>query len=84
MTTLTVYVTEPAAPLCVRVCDYLDQRGYRYERIAIVSDADRQMLIDRTGYASCPIVMAGNHVIGKLEDTIEADGSGRLAELLAA
>jgi glutaredoxin len=83
MATVTVYVTEPAAPLCVRVCDYLDQHGYRYQRVAVVSDADRQAMIERTGYSSCPIVVIDDQVIGKLEDTIEADRSGRLAELLA-
>jgi glutaredoxin len=84
MPTLTVYISEPAAPLCTRVCDYLDQHGYTYERIEVVSEADREAMLQRTGYASCPLVVVGNQVIGKLAETIDADKSGRLAELLAA
>ena len=84
MTALTVYISEPAAPLCTRVCDYLDQHGYAYERIDVVSEADRQAMRERTGYTSCPLVTVGDHVIGKLQETIDADKSGRLAELLAA
>jgi glutaredoxin len=79
---VTVYVTRPAAPLCERVCDFLDQRGYAYTTVDIVSDEDREVMRQRTGYNSCPLVVVGEQVIGKLEDTIEADRSGRLAELL--
>ena len=38
----------------------------------------------RTGFSSRPVVIAGDHVLGKLEDTIKADRSGRLADLLTA
>jgi hypothetical protein len=34
---------------------------------------------ERTGYSSCPPVVIGDHIIGRLE----ADRSGRLADLLA-
>ena len=84
MAALKVYISEPAAPLCTRVCDYLDQHGYAYERVEVVTEVDRRAMLERTGYTSCPLVTVGDHVIGKLEDTIEADKSGRLAELLAA
>jgi glutaredoxin len=78
---LTVYITRPAAPLCERVLEFLDRRGYAYTTIDVVSAEDRDALTQRTGYASCPVVVAGEQVIGKLTDTIEADRSGRLAEL---
>ena len=38
----------------------------------------------RTGYSTCPLVSAGDRVIGKLEETIEADRAGRLADFLGA
>lgn len=81
---LTVYITRPAAPLCVRVCEFLQQRGYPYTTVDVVSDEDRATLKTRTGYASCPVVVAGEEVIGKLKETVEADRSGRLGNLLAA
>lgn len=84
VTGLTVYITQPAAPPCVRVCEFLQQRGYPYTAVDVVSDEDRARLKARTGYASCPVVVAGDQVIGKLKDTVEADRSGRLSELLAA
>ncbi len=80
---LTVYITRPAAPVCERVCDFLARRGYAYTTVDVVTDADREQLRERTGYSSCPVVVAGEHVIGKLQDTIEAERSGRLATLIA-
>jgi glutaredoxin len=79
---LTVYVTQPAAPLCERVCAFLEGQGYAFTRIDVVTDQDREAMRERTGYSSCPLVVVGDHVVGKLEQTIEADRSGRLAELV--
>lgn len=80
---VTVYITRPAAPVCERVCDFLARRGYSYTTVDVVTDADREQLREQTGYSSCPVVVAGEHVIGKLQDTIEAERSGRLAALIA-
>ena len=80
---LTVYITQPAAPLCERVRAFLESRGYAFTIFDVVSDEDRAAMKERTGYSSCPLVVAGDHVVGKLTDTIEADRSGRLAALLA-
>ncbi len=80
---LTVYITRPAAPLCVRVGAFLESRGYAFTTIDVVTDHDRHAMRERTGYSSCPLVVIGDHIIGKLEETIEADRSGRLADLLA-
>ena len=79
-TALSVYITRPAAPACVRVCEFLQRRGYTYTTVDVVSDADRAALKARTGYTSCPVVVAGEEVIGKLEQTVEADRSGRLGQ----
>ena len=80
---LTVYITRPAAPLCERVCAFLEGRGYAYTTIDVVTDDDREAMRERTGYSSCPLVVIGDHVVGRLEETIEADRSGRLADRLA-
>jgi glutaredoxin len=79
---ITVYITRPAAPLCERVCDFLAHRGYSYTTVDIVTDADRELLRQETGYSSCPVVVVAGHVIGKLQDTIEAERTGRLAALI--
>lgn len=83
ITELTVYISQPAAPACTRVCEFLQRRGYAYTTIEVASDEDRTALKALTGHASCPVVMAGKELIGKLADTIAADRSGRLSELLA-
>ena len=80
---LTVYVTRPAAPLCERVCAFLEGRGYAYTTIDVVTDDDREAMRERTGYSSCPLVVIGDQIVGRLEETIEADRSGRLTDLLA-
>ena len=80
---LTVYISQPAASACTRVCEFLQHRGYAYTTIEVTSDEDRAALKALTGQASCPVVMAGDELVGKLTDTIAADRSGRLRELLA-
>jgi glutaredoxin len=81
---ITVYITRPAAPLCERVCDFLGRRGYSYITVDIITEVDREKLRQETGYSSCPVVVAAGHVIGKLQDTIEAERSGRLAALITS
>jgi ketosteroid isomerase-like protein/glutaredoxin len=75
---LTVYITEPSAPLCRRVCEFLDRRGYVYTTVEVATDADRAAMRRRTGHATCPLVLAGDEVIGQLEETMTADRAGRL------
>ena len=55
---ITVYITRPAAPLCERVCDFLDRRGYAYTTVDIVTEVDREKLRRETGHSSCPVVVA--------------------------
>lgn len=80
-TALTVYITRPTAPLCARVCEFLDRRGYAYTTVDVGSEQDREAMRQRTGYSSCPLVVSGDDVIGGLRETIEAERSGRLADL---
>ena len=80
---LTVYISRPAASACTRVCEFLQRRGYAYTAIEVASDEDRAALKALTGQTSCPVVMAGETLIGKLADTIAADRTGRLSQLLA-
>lgn len=79
MSPITVYVSRPAAPLCERVCDFLSGEGYNYVTVEIKDDEARARLADQTGYTSCPLVVANGQVIGKLNETVEAARSGRLA-----
>ena len=81
---ITVYINRPSAPLCERVCDFLSHRGYSYTTVDVATDADREQLRQQTGYTSCPVVVAGGQVIGKLQDTIEAERTGRLAALITS
>ena len=78
---ITVYTSEPSA-VCARVKSLLDARGLRYTEIETHTDAERDALKERTGLMTCPVVLIGEEIIGGLAETLEADRSGRLAELL--
>jgi glutaredoxin 3 len=82
-TTLTVYLNQPAAPQCERVLEFLDGRGYPYTTVDVISDEDRAALKQRTGRISCPLVVAGDEVVGNFAETLNAERSGRLAQLVA-
>jgi len=84
MAQITVYTTEPCS-FCARVKQLLAQRGVVYEEINLSKDpVGRAELVERTGMLSFPQVVIGDEVIGGFRETLEADRSGRLRELLAA
>jgi glutaredoxin 3 len=82
MSEITVYTAEPSE-ICARVKRLLDARGLSYTELDVQSDADRAALFEATGRKSCPVVVVGDEVVGGYRETVEADKSGRLAELAA-
>jgi glutaredoxin 3 len=84
MSEITVYTTEPCS-FCVRVKQLLAARGLDYAEINLSKDPEgRAQLVERTGMLSFPQVVIGDEVIGGFRETVEADRSGRLRDLLAA
>jgi glutaredoxin 3 len=84
MAQITVYTTDPCS-FCARVKQLLAQRGVAYEEINLSKDPEgRAKLVERTGMLSFPQVVIGDEVLGGFRETLEADRSGRLRELLAA
>jgi glutaredoxin 3 len=62
----------------------LAKRGVEYQEINLARDADgRTELAERTGMLTFPQVLVGDVVVGGFDQTVIADRSGRLAELLA-
>ena len=82
MSEITVYTSEPSV-VSARVKTLLDKRKIPYTEISIQTDADRQMLAAKSGRRSCPLVYAGDVLIGGLEETLEAVRSGVLMEMAA-
>jgi glutaredoxin 3 len=84
MAQITVYTTEPCS-FCVRVKQLLATRGVEYDEVNLSKDPEgRAELAERTGMLSFPQVVIGDELIGGFRETLEADRSGRLLELLAA
>ena len=83
MANITVYSTEPCS-FCVRAKDLLDRRGLPYEEINLAKDpAGREQLLARTGMLSFPQIVIGEVHVGGFQQLVQADQSGRLAELTA-
>jgi glutaredoxin 3 len=84
MAQIIVYTTEPCS-FCIRVKQLLTARGVEYDEVNLSKDPEgRAQLVERTGMLSFPQVVIGDEVIGGFRETIEADRSGRLRDLLAA
>jgi glutaredoxin 3 len=84
MSNVTVYTTENC-PFCTRAKQLLDTRGVQYEEINLERDPrGRQELVEKTGMMTFPQVLVGDELIGGFTETLAADRSGRLQELLAA
>jgi glutaredoxin 3 len=79
-----VYTTDPCS-FCSRVKQLLDARGVEYTEINMARDAaGRQELVQKTGMMSFPQVVIGGRLIGGFQETLAADQSGELRQLLAA
>jgi glutaredoxin 3 len=81
---VVVYTTDPCS-FCSRVKQLLDARGVEYTEINMARDAaGRQELVEKTGMMSFPQVIIDGELVGGFQETLAADQSGRLRELLAA
>jgi glutaredoxin len=78
---ITIY-TVPPSTVCSKIANYLDAKGFDYELVTIGTDEDREALSEKSGRMSCPIVYVGEELIGGAQDVIDANHSGRLAELV--
>ena len=84
MKDVVVYTTDPCT-FCTRVKQLLGARNIEYTEINLARDsAGRAELVERTGMMSFPQVLIGGELIGGFQETLAADRSGRLSELLAA
>ena len=84
MSDVVVYTTDPCS-FCVRVKQLLGARGIEYTEINLARDpAGRAELVDKTGMMSFPQVIIGGELVGGFQETVQADQSGRLRELLSA
>jgi glutaredoxin 3 len=84
MANVTVYTTDPCS-FCVRVKQLLNARQIEFDEIDLARDPDgRAELLQRTGMMSFPQVLIGAELVGGFQETLAADRSGRLAELLKA
>jgi glutaredoxin 3 len=81
---VTVYTTDPCS-FCTRVKQLLDARKVAYTEVNLARDAaGRAELVSRTGMMSFPQVLIGDELVGGFQETLAADRSGRLRELLEA
>ncbi|HMJ33784.1 MAG TPA: glutaredoxin domain-containing protein [Baekduia sp.] len=84
MANVTVYTTDPCS-FCVRVKQLLNARRVEFDEINLARDPDgRAELLQRTGMMSFPQVLINDELVGGFQETLAADQSGRLAELLKA
>jgi glutaredoxin 3 len=84
MAAVTIYTTDPCS-FCSRVKQLLSVRGIAFDEINLAKDPEgRAELLQRTGMMSFPQVIIGGELVGGFQETVAADQSGRLAELLKA
>lgn len=82
MADVLVYTTDHC-PFCVRAKALLDARGVEYREVNLERDPEgRAELVRRTGMMTFPQVLVDGEVLGGFQETLAADRSGRLAELL--
>ena len=84
MNDVVVYTTDPCS-FCNRVKQLLQARGIEYTEVNLARDpAGRSELVEKTGMMSFPQVVIRGDVLGGFQETLHADQTGRLRELLAA
>lgn len=81
MANITVYTTDPCS-FCTRAKTLLEQRGLPYDEVNLAKDpSGRARLVELTGMMSFPQVVVDGEVVGGFMELVQADRSGRLAEL---
>ncbi len=82
MRPVTVY-TDEICTLCHSVENLLNAREIPYEKVMIHEGSDEhEQLAQRSGMTSLPQVYVGNMLLGGYRETLAADQSGMLADLL--
>jgi glutaredoxin 3 len=82
-TKITVYSTDPCS-FCVRAKELLKLRKLEFDEVNLAKDpAGRAQLVEETGMLSFPQIVVGEVLLGGFQQLVEADRSGRLAELTA-
>jgi glutaredoxin 3 len=82
MRKVTIYSSE-ICTLCNSVENLLNVREIPYEKIMINEDSEEHTeLTERTGMTTLPQVFIGSMLIGGYQETLAADQSGMLADLL--
>ena len=83
MAKITVYSTEPCS-FCERAKQLLRIRKLDFVEINLAKDpAGRAQLVEETGMLSFPQIVRGEALVGDFQQPVQADQSGRLAELTA-
>jgi glutaredoxin 3 len=79
---VTVYSTD-ICTLCNSVENLLNAREIPYEKVLLDEGSeDYNELIERTGLQTMPQVFVGNMLLGGFQETMAADQSGMLDDLL--
>ena len=82
MADVLVYTTE-RCPFCIRAKALLEARGVAYREINLERDPEgRTELVRKTGMMTFPQVLIDGELVGGFQETLAADRSGRLAELV--
>ena len=82
MRKVTIYSSE-ICTLCNSVENLLNVREIPYEKIMINEDSEEHTeLTERTGMTTLPQVFIGSMLVGGYQETLAADQSGMLADLL--
>jgi glutaredoxin 3 len=80
---ITVYSTDPCS-FCERAKQLLRIRELDFVEVNLAKDpAGRAQLVEETGMLSFPQIVVGEVVVGGFQQLVQADRTGRLAELTA-
>ena len=83
MAKITVYSTDPCS-FCERAKQLLRTRKLDFVEVNLAKDpVGRAQLVEETGMLSFPQIVVGEVVVGGFQQLVQADQSGRLAELTA-
>jgi glutaredoxin 3 len=78
---ITVYSTDPCS-FCERAKQLLTLRKLEFHEINLAKDpAGRAQLVEETGMLSFPQIIVGDTLLGGFQQLVQADRTGRLAEL---
>lgn len=80
---VVIYTKDPC-PFCIRAINFLNARNIPFEEIDLIGNQpEMDRMKEKTGWATMPIILINNELVGGYTDLVALENDNKLEPLLA-